>query len=470
MALADVKAMQRNERGIAAVTEILAQRFGPGLGTGQDVRRQHGHTLTYVPNQPPDAVVFAQTTEEVREIVTLCAEHRVPIIPFGTGTSLEGGVNAPAGGICIDLSQMNRILQVNAADMDAVIEPGVTREDLNTHLRDVGLFFPIDPGANASLGGMASTRASGTNAVRYGTMRDNVINLTVVTPDARVIKTAHRARKSSAGYDTTHLFVGAEGTLGVITELTVRLYGIPEAMSAAVCSFPDVASACETTIMTMQTGIPVARIELLDTASVVAVNNHAGTSFAPGPMLLLEFHGTQDGVREQSELFGEIARDHGGTGFEWVGSPEERSRIWKARHDVYFAMQAAAPGRQTIANDACVPISRLADCVAETERDIAEAGLYGPILGHVGDGNFHVALFVDPDDEEELKRGEEVLERLSARALEMDGTCTGEHGIGQGKRRVMRQEHGAGVDLMWAIKNAIDPHGIMNPGKVLPDI
>lgn len=468
MALADLETLPRNEPGIASAIEGLARLFGSRLSTGQDVRRQHGNTITYIPNQPPDAVVFAHSAEEVQDIVRICAAHKVPVIPFGTGTSLEGGVNAPAGGICIDLARMDRIVRVDASDLDAVVQPGVTREALNTHLRDTGLFFPIDPGANASLGGMAATRASGTNAVRYGTMRDNVISLTVVMANGEVVTTDGRARKSSAGYDLTRLFVGSEGTLGVITELTVRLYGIPEAMSAAICSFPDVASACEATILTMQSGIPVARIELLDASCVQAVNAHFSADYPVSPLLLLEFHGTRENVREQSELFGNIAREFGGKDFEWVRSPEERARLWKARHEIYFAMQAMAPGKLTIANDACVPISRLAECVAETERDIAEAGLFGPVLGHVGDGNFHIALFADPSDVGAIARAEGVLERLSARAQDMDGTCTGEHGIGQGKRKYLRREHGAGVDVMQAIKNALDPDGIMNPGKVLP--
>ncbi|MCI5076077.1 FAD-linked oxidase C-terminal domain-containing protein [Oricola sp.] len=469
MALREVQPLQRNESGIAAMIATLGQRFGDRLTTGMALREQHGHTLTYIPNQPPDAVFFAHSTEEVQEAVRVCAAQHVPVIPFGTGTSLEGGVNAPAGGLCIDLGRMDAIVKVNAEDLDAVVQPGVTREALNVHLRDAGLFFPIDPGANASLGGMAATRASGTNAVRYGTMRENVISVTAVMPDGSAIRTGGRARKSSAGYDLTRLLVGSEGTLGIITELTVRLYGIPEAMASAVCSFPDVEAACNATIMAMQAGIPVARIELMDRSCVEAVNAYSRTGFSASPLLLLEFHGSASGVREQSEFFGEIAAETGGSGFEWVADPEDRARMWKARHDVYFAMQAAAPGKRTIANDACVPISRLADCVAETERDIAEAGLYGPVLGHVGDGNFHVALFVDSDDADELARAEGVLERLSRRAMAMDGTCTGEHGIGQGKRAMLRHEHGNGTDFMAAIKHAFDPRNIMNPGKVIPD-
>ena len=359
----------------------------------------------------------------------MCAEHKVPIIPFGTGTSLEGGVNAPSGGISIDLNEMNQIVAVNPEDLDCVVQPGVTRKALNEHLRDTGLFFPIDPGADASLGGMAATRASGTNAVRYGTMRDNVINLTAVMPDGRLVKTTKRARKTSAGYDLTRLMVGSEGTLGVITELTLKLYGIPEAMSAAICSFPTVEAACNATIMTMQVGIPVARIELLDQETVKAINEYSKLSMPQQPLLLLEFHGSEAGVAEQAEMFGEIAKECDGQNFEWVTTTEERNRLWQARHDSYWAVLGQAPGKQGISTDACVPISRLAECVTETQRDIAEAGLYGPVVGHVGDGNFHTLLMVDKDDPDEIARAEEVMEKMSMRALAMEGTCTGEHGL-----------------------------------------
>ncbi|MEM7069352.1 MAG: FAD-linked oxidase C-terminal domain-containing protein [Pseudomonadota bacterium] len=467
MALADVENFERNEEGIAAAVGILKQKFGEKLKTSQALREQHAHTTTYIPAQLPDAVVFATSTEDVQETVRVCAEHKVPIIPFGTGTSLEGGVNAPAGGISIDLNDMNQILQVNAEDLDCVVQPGVTREALNEYLRDTGLFFPIDPGANASLGGMAATRASGTNAVRYGTMRDNVINLTAVMPDGRIVKTTRRARKTSAGYDLTRLIVGSEGTLGIITELTLKLYGIPEAMSAAVCSFPTVEAACETTILTMQVGIPVSRIELLDAETVKAVNVYSNLEIPEQPLLLLEFHGSETGVAEQAEMFGEIAKDCGGSGFEWVTTTEDRNRLWEARHNTYWAIRNSRPGKEGISTDVCVPISRLAECVTETQNDIAEAGLYGPVVGHVGDGNFHSLLMVDPGDEDEVKRAEEVMERMAMRALAMEGTCTGEHGIGQGKRRFVRLEHGAGADIMKTLKNAIDPDNIMNPGKVI---
>lgn len=467
MAMADIKALPRNESGIASAIAVLKQQFGERLQQGKSLLEQHAHTTTYLPAQPADAVVFAQSEAEVQETIRVCAQHKVPVIPFGTGTSLEGGVNAPAGGICIDLTGMNKIVKVNAEDLDVTVEPGVTREQLNEYLRDTGLFFPIDPGANASLGGMASTRASGTNAVRYGTMRDNVIRLRAVMPDGRVVSTGGRARKSSAGYDLARLLIGSEGTLGVITELTLRLYGIPEAMSAAIVSFPDVESACSATIMAMQTGIPVARIELLDISSIEAINAYSKTDFPLSPLLLLEFHGTQAGVREQAELFGAISAELGGSGFEWVTRTEDRNRMWKARHDAYWAIKAAAGEKQALSTDACVPISRLADCVTETARDIEEAGLYGPILGHVGDGNFHAAICFDPENDTERERAEGVIERIATRALAMEGTCTGEHGVGQGKRRFIRLEHGPGADVMAAIKTAIDPGNIMNPGKVL---
>ena len=468
MALEDVKQVNRDPEAIERAIAELVARFGDRVQRGQAIRAQHAHTTTYMPTQPPDTVVFVHSTHDVQAVVRVCAAHRVPVIPFGAGTSLEGGLNAPGGGVCVDLSRMNRVLQVNAEDLDAVVQPGLTREDLNVHLRDTGLFFPIDPGANATLGGMASTRASGTNAVRYGTMAENIKNVTVVLADGSVVQTAQRARKSAAGYDLTHLLIGAEGTLGVITELTVRLHGIPEAVVSAICSFPDLEAACSATTTCMQAGIPVARIELLDTGCVAAVNAYARLDLPEQPLLLLEFHGTPRGVEEQAGQFGEFARMVGGSAFRWVEKPEDRTKLWKARHEVYFAMQTVAPGKRPIPNDACVPISRLADCVRETAADIATAGLYGPMLGHVGDGNFHIALYVDPDDPDEIARAEGVLERLSERAIAMDGTCTGEHGIGQGKRRFMRREHGAGVDMMAAIKRALDPHNIMNPGKVLP--
>ena len=466
--MARITDLPRNEAGIAAVTGILKQRFGERLQTGQAIRDQHAHTTTWVRAQPPDAVAFPESTAEVAGIVTLCAEHRVPVIPFGTGTSLEGHVNAPAGGICVDLSRMNAVLAVHAEDLDCTVQPGVTRMQLNTWLRDKGLFFPIDPGADASLGGMAATRASGTNAVRYGTMKDNVIALEAVLPDGRIIRTGQRARKSSAGYDLTRLMIGAEGTLGIITELTLRLQGIPEAMSSATCSFPTVAAACRAVIATIQMGLPVARIELLDALQVRAVNAYSRLTLPETPLLLLEFHGSASGVAEQAELFGEIAQDAGGTGFTWTTSAEERSRLWQARHDAYWAACQLRPGARGLSTDVCVPISRLADCVAATQEKIAELGFVAPIVGHVGDGNFHTLVLVDTDNAEEVAKAEAFTGWLAELAISMEGTCTGEHGIGQGKRAYLRRELGGATDMMAAIKAAVDPLNIMNPGKILP--
>ena len=467
MALADIIALKHNDDGIATAIALLKQRFGERLQTSQALREQHSHTTTYIPPQLPDAVVFAQSTEEVQDIVRVCARYQAPIIPFGTGTSLEGGVNAPAGGISVDLQQMDKIIAVNNEDLDCVVQPGVTREQLNDYLRDTGLFFPIDPGANASLGGMAATRASGTNAVRYGTMRDSVINLTAVLPDGRIVKTANRAKKSSAGYDLTRLFVGSEGTLGLITELTLKLHGIPEAISAAICRFADVESACNTTIMAMQSGIPMARIELLDGLQVKACNTYSDLGYAEVPTLFLEFHGSHAGVAEQSEAFGDIAAEFGGSDFEWVTATEDRNRLWRARHNAAYASATLRPGAQGIATDTCVPISRLADCVVETQKDITELGLVAPIVGHVGDGNFHVLPLIDMDNPEEIAIAEEFVRRLNERAIAMDGTCTGEHGIGQGKMGFLQREHGEGADVMAAIKKTLDPDNIMNPGKVV---
>lgn len=460
--------LTRNEDGIIRTCEALQARFGDRLSRGQALREQHGHTMTWLKNQPPDAVVFAQSTEEVAEIVRICAENRCPIIPFGIGSSLEGQLNAPIGGISIDFSQMNQILEVHSEDLDVVVQPGVIRTQLNEYLRDTGLFFPIDPGAEASLGGMAATRASGTNAVRYGTMRENVLSLEVVMPDGRVIRTASRAKKSSSGYDLTRLMVGSEGTLGVITELTIRLHGIPESVAGAICPFPTVEAACNAVIMTIQYGIPVARIELLDALQVKACNLYSKLGLVEEPMLLLEFHGSEASVKEQSELFGEIAADCGGGDFKWTTDPDERAKLWKARHDAYWSAAGLRPGTQIFSTDSCVPISRLAECVEETRLDIEETGLIAPIVGHVGDGNFHVGVLVDDNDPDEIERAEAFAGRQSERAIRMGGTCTGEHGIGQGKMAYMRKEHGDAVDYMRAIKQAIDPQNIMNPGKIIP--
>ncbi len=452
---------------LADVLSKLAARFGNRYSANETIRQQHGHTLTWTPNQPPDAVVWPHSTEEVQEIVRLCASARVPVIPYGTGTSLEGHVNAPLGGVCIDVSQMKRIIAVHTEDLDCVVEPGVTRKELNEYLRDQGLFFPIDPGADASLGGMASTRASGTNAVRYGTMKDNVIALAAVAASGELIRTAGRAKKTSAGYDLTRLFVGAEGTLGIITELTLRLQGIPESISGGICPFPDVKSACDAVIMTIQTGLPVARIELLDRLQVQAVNAYSKLDLPDTPLLMVEFHGTEAGVAEQSRRFGEIAGECGGGPFGWTTKPEDRTKLWQARHDVYWASCALAPGKKAFSTDVCVPISRLAECVEETRRDIDATGLLAPMVGHVGDGNFHLIVLLDPEDPSELAKVEDFLERLVRRALSMEGTCTGEHGIGQAKQKYLDEELGGGaLKAMRAIKQAMDPLGIMNPGKL----
>jgi D-lactate dehydrogenase (cytochrome) len=451
----------------AAVVDALKTRFGERLSTSEAMRTQHGSTITWLPTQAPDAVVFAQTTEEVAEIVSLCAAHRMPVIPYGAGTSLEGQLNAPFGGVSIDLSQMSRIVAVHAEDFDCVVEPGVTRKQLNDYLRDTGLFFPIDPGADASIGGMVATRASGTNAVRYGTMKDNVIALTVVAPDGSIVRTAGRAKKTSAGYDLTRLFVGSEGTLGVVTEITLRLFGIPEAISAATCQFPSVAKACDAVIETIQSGLPVARIELVDELMLRAINLYSKLDLAEAPMLFLEFHGSEAGVAEQAERFGAIAADHGGGPFHWTTRPEERTKLWQARHDSYWATPMLRPGARQLPTDICVPISRLAECVAATQADGAASGVMAPIIGHVGDGNFHVGVLVDPDDAEDVARTSAFVERLVRRALAMEGTCSGEHGIGQDKMKYMPEEHSpATLDLMRQLKRTIDPQGIMNPGKM----
>jgi D-lactate dehydrogenase (cytochrome) len=458
----------RDAAAIGAVIGVLTQTFGSRLVTSQAVREQHGNTLTWVPNQPPDAVVFPQTAADVQEIVRICASHGVPVIPFGTGSSLEGQVNAPYGGVSIDVRDMNRVLAVHADDLDCVIEPGITRKALNEHLRDQGVFFPMDPGADASLGGMAATRCSGTNAVRYGTMKDNVLSLKVVLANGELMTTATRARKSSSGYDLTRLMVGSEGTLGVIVELTLRLAGIPEAIASGVCPFPSVEAACNTTIITIQSGIPVARIELLDELQVKASNAYSKLTLPETPMLFVEFHGSDAGVAEQSRVFGEIAAEFGGGPFEWATKAEERTKLWQARHDAYWSGRALRPGAGVFATDVCVPISRLAECVTATQRDIAESRLIAPIMGHVGDGNFHLTMTFDMADADEVARAKALHERLVARALAMDGTCTGEHGVGQGKMAYLEAEHGApALDAMRAIKRALDPDGIMNPGKIV---
>ncbi len=447
--------------------DALRALLGERLSTSQAVREHHGKDSSYHAMEAPDAVAFAETTEEVSAIVKLCAEFKRPVIAFGTGTSLEGQIQASQGGVCIDLSAMNAILEVNEADLDCRVQAGVTRKQVNTYLRDTGLFFPIDPGADASLGGMAATSASGTNAVRYGTMRENVMGLTVVLADGRVIRTGGRARKSSAGYDLTRLFVGSEGTLGVITEIQLRLYGIPEATSAAVCSFDTLAGAVDTVILTIQSGIPVARIELLDELQVQAINSYSKLDYPIKPTLFFEFHGTEAWAKEQAELVGEIAQEYGGTNFEWATRQEDRSKLWQARHDAWFANLAMKPGAMGWATDVCVPISRLAECILETRRDIDETGVLAPIVGHVGDGNFHLTFLLDPDDPEDMKKAEGVNDRMVMRALAMGGTCTGEHGVGTGKMKFLQAEHGESVAVMRQLKLALDPDNIMNPGKIL---
>lgn len=453
---------------VERVKTALAARFGNKLVTSDAVRQQHANTTTWLANEPPDAVVYAASTEDVQAVVRVCAEHKVPVIPFGTGTSLEGHVNAPLGGVSIDLMEMNRVLAVHAEDLDCVIEPGVTRKKLNEYLRDQGLFFPIDPGADASLGGMTATRASGTNAVRYGTMRDNVLSLKAVLANGEVLTTARRAKKSSAGYDLTRLFVGSEGTFGVITEITLKLAGIPEAISAGVCPFPSVEAACNATIATIQSGIPVARIELLDALQVKASNAYSKLGLRETPTLFLEFHGSEAGVAEQSGRFGEIAADLGGGPFDWATKAEDRTKLWQARHDAYWAVMGLRAGASAFATDVCVPISRLAECVTATQADIKEMQLVAPIVGHVGDGNFHVSVLMDMNDADEVARGRKFHERLVARSLAMDGTCTGEHGVGEGKIKYLEAEHGkTGVDVMRTLKRSLDPDNILNPGKIV---
>lgn len=457
---------QRNSpvQAISELRELLGER----LSVSEAVRAQHGKDLTWDPGAAPDAVAFVETTGEVQRIIEVALKYQVPVIPYGTGTSLEGHISAPFGGISVDLSRMNKVLEVNPEDLDARVEAGVTRKQLNAHLKDYGLFFPIDPGADASLGGMAATRASGTNAVRYGTMRDNVINLTAVMANGEVVRTARRAKKSSAGYDLTRLMVGSEGTLGVITEITLKLQGIPESILSGYCAFPDIASACNATILTIQSGIPVARIELLDALQIKAANAYSNLGLLELPHLFVEFHGSEAGAREQVEKFGEIAGQFGANKLEWAVREEDRTRLWQARHDAFWAAKGLMPGKEVFATDVCVPISRLAECVAETQSDMADNGLFGPIVGHVGDGNFHVQLFCDMGDEEEISRCKAFYDRLVHRALAMDGTSTGEHGIGRGKMKFLEAEHGPGVELMRAIKQALDPSNIMNPGKLVP--
>ncbi|WP_291993928.1 FAD-linked oxidase C-terminal domain-containing protein [Candidatus Accumulibacter sp. ACC003] len=447
----------------------LKSRFGMRFSQGESIRVQHGRDESAHPPALPDGVFFAETTDEVAEVAGLCHRYRVPMIPYGVGSSVEGHVLAIHGGITISLAGMNRILATHGDDLDASVEAGVTRLQLNAALKGSGLFFPIDPGADASLGGMAATRASGTNAVRYGTMRDNVLGMTVVLADGRIIKTGGRARKSSAGYDLTRLLIGSEGTLGIITELTVKLQPLPEATAAAVCAFPDVESAVNTVIQTIQLGVPVARSELLDALTLSAVNRHSGTALKELPTLFFEFHGSPAAVREQAQIVQEIATSLGGEDFAWATRGEDRSRLWQARHNAYFACLQLRPGCRAFPTDVCVPISRLAECIRRTTEDIAQVALPIALFGHVGDGNFHLVVLVDPASAEDLREAKWINERLVERALAMSGSCTGEHGVGIGKTRFMVREHGDGaVDVMRALKAALDPRQLLNPGKILP--
>jgi D-lactate dehydrogenase (cytochrome) len=451
----------------AAMIEALKARFGDRCSTAQAVREQHGRDESPFDVPPPDVVVFAESTDEVAEVVKLADAHAVPVIPYGVGSSLEGHLLAVQGGVSIDLSRMNRVLAVNAEDLTVTVQAGVTRTQLNNEIRHTGLFFPIDPGADASLGGMSATRASGTNAVRYGTMRENVLGLTVVTASGEVVHTGTRARKSSAGYDLTRLFVGSEGTLGVMTEITLRLYPQPEAVSAAVCSFPTLEAAVNTTIQIIQMGVPIARCELLDTNAVRAVNRHDKLTLREGPMLLMEFHGSPAGVQEQAQVVQEIASDQGGEDFQWATTPEERTKLWTARHHAYFAALQMKPGCRAVTTDTCVPISRLAECLLDTVAEADAGGLPYFIVGHVGDGNFHVGYLIDPALPEERELAERLNHQLVARALRLEGTCTGEHGIGLHKMGFLREEAGDGaVALMRSLKHALDPKNIMNPGKI----
>ena len=452
----------------AALLADLRAILGDRVTTSRGVREHHGKDESYYPYAAPDAVVFPRSTEEVRDIVNVCRRYHTPMIPYGVGTSLEGHILATAGGVCIDTSQMNRVIAVHGEDMDATVQAGVTRKQLNEEIRHAGLMFPVDPGADATLGGMAATRASGTNAVRYGTMRENVLSLTVVTADGRIVRTSRRPRKSAAGYDLTRLFVGSEGTLGIITEVTVRLYAVPEAMSAAVCSFKDMKGAVDTVIETLQHGIPIARSEALCATTMKAINAYNKTGYKEQPTLWIEFHGTEAGVAEQARLVQAIATENGGEGFEWATKPEDRNRLWSARHQAYFAGLQLRPGTRAVSTDVCVPISRLTECIVETTRDIERATMPIPLFGHVGDGNFHCMVLIRPDSESDLAEAKAFNARLVDRALALEGTCTGEHGIGSGKIGSLRKEHGEAVDLMVAIKRTFDPENLMNPGKVVP--
>lgn len=453
------------------IVNELRSLVGDRVSTTDAVREHHSHAESWHAPAKPDAVVFPLSTEEVAAVVRVCAGHRVPMIPFGMGSSMEGHVNAVRGGVSIDLTRMTRVLRISQDDLDVTVEAGITRKTLEARLKNTGLMFPIDPGADATIGGMAATRASGTTAVRYGTMRENVLGLTVVLADGRVIHTGSRARKSSSGYDLTRLFVGSEGTLGVITEVTLRLFGRPEAVAAAVCPFATMEGAANAVIQTIQLGIPVARMEIIDDTQLAIVNRFSKTSYPETPTLFLEFHGTSQGVvDDQARAVQEIVSEHGATGFQWATTPEDRARLWQARHDVYYATVASRPGARAMTTDVCVPISQLAPCILETQADARASGITAPLVGHAGDGNFHLILMLDPDSPEEMARVSVYSQRLVERALRMGGTCSGEHGVGLGKMKYLKAEHGEALEVMRTIKQALDPDNLMNPGKMLPEL
>ena len=452
-----------NSQFLSQLRDIAGER----VSTAKSVRYQHGKDESYHEIAPPDIVVFPQTIEEVSKIISLCFDYKVPVVPFGAGTSLEGHITAVRGGISIDLMNMNKIIKVNIDDLDVIVEPGVTRKQLNRHLRDTGLFFPVDPGADASLGGMAATRASGTNAVRYGTMKENVISVKAVMADGKIINTGGRAKKSSAGYDLTRLLVGSEGTLGVIVEITLKLYGIPEVIAAGVCSFKTLEGAIKSVIELVQLGIPVARCELLDEVQMLAVNRYSNLNHPVQPTLFFEFHGSSNNVDEQIDVVGNLIKEYGGGELNYATHEEDRNRLWQARHDAYYAALALIPNAKGMPTDVCVPISRLAECILETKKDILDTGILAPIVGHVGDGNFHLTFVLDPSDSLQLEKANEINKRMVLRALSMDGTCTGEHGIGLGKRDFIKLEHGEAFSVMQNIKTVFDPKNIMNPGKII---
>lgn len=455
----------------AALIDELRTLLGDRVSTSESVREHHSHGESWHAAGMPDAVVFPNTTEEVAAIVRACAASRTPIVPFGMGSSLEAHVNAIHGGVSIDVTRMTRVVRLSAEDLDVTVEAGLTHRKLNDHLKNTGLMFPVDPGADATIGGMTATRASGTTTVRYGAMRENVLGLTVVLADGRVIHTGGRARKSSSGYDLTRLFVGSEGTLGVIIDVTLRLYGRPEAVSAAVCPFGSMEGAANTVITTIQLGVPVARIEIIDEVQLDLVNRYSKTNYPLAPTLFFEFHGTSpEAVNEQATMVEEIAREHGATGFEWASTPEERATLWQARHNVLYSTIASRPGAKPWTSDVCVPISQLAECIRETQEDLRRSQIVAPLVGHAGDGNFHLIFMLNPDDPAERAAVEAANGRLVERALRLGGTCTGEHGVGLGKLKYLSKEHGESLEVMRTIKRALDPHNLMNPGKLIPGV